>query len=212
MKKLIVSLALVLALAFGCATVPNTAKEQNYSSQTETIVDRPSLEEKYGYTKAEYDKLIRHLALLGKIEERIVFAFRTHYQSGYDTTDKSKYWVFQITKRINDPSEGVQLHAFVMKYYPTNSEGKRRTEWRRNWIFFDDDIDGYPDRYITSFWSVGEDGKLKIDYNIIKSMNDLPESKWEETYYNLRQNLWKSFIKQLMKKPFDYYRAEEPKK
>jgi hypothetical protein len=190
MKKWIV-LAAILSLLF---VSPVFAKSER------------SVEKDFGYTQAQWSKLVRNLVLLGKVEEGPIFERKTHYTSGYGP-NKYVWYMFNITKRVNDPWAGVVVSFARIQYKDgppdKNGEVNKVTDWRRNVAFIDLDIDGFPDRVVRTLWYVNEDtGKLKIEY---ENMREIHPSDRE-------YKLWGETVKVLIKKKFNYYQEKRDEK
>ena len=190
MKKLIV-LAAILSLLF---VSPAFAKTER------------SLKKDFGYTQKQWSKMVRNLVLLGKVEEGPIFKRKTHYTSGYGP-NKYVWYMFNITKRVNDPWAGVVVSFARIQYKDgppdENGEVNKITDWRRNVAFIDLDIDGFPDRVVRTLWYVSEDtGKLKIEYENVREID--PNDREYE--------LWGKVVNVLIKKEFNYYQEEQNEK
>jgi hypothetical protein len=186
MKKLI-TIAAILSLLF---VSPAFAKTEM------------SLKESFGYTQAQWEKLVRNLILLGKVEEGPLFRRVEHYTSGYGNNNYIWY-MFSISKRTNDPFSGVEVSFSKILYVdgPTDKDGKARkkVDWRRNVAFMDLDIDGFPDRFVRTLWYVNPDtGKLKIEYENVQEIQP----------YTKEWLLWGQLVRELIKKEFNYYSEE----
>lgn len=189
MKKLI-TIAAILSLLFVSPTFAKTER---------------SLERDFGYTQAQWSKLIRNLVLLGKVEEGPIYKRKSHYTSGYGK-DKYVWHMFSITKRVNDPWAGVVVSFARIQYKdgPPDKDGKvhKVTDWRRNVAIIDLDIDGFPDRFVKTIWFVDEEtGKLEIRYD---NMREIQPDDEEYT-------LWGELVNYLMEKEFDYYKERNEK-
>jgi len=186
MKKLMI-LAAILSLLF---VSPALVKAER------------SLEKDFGYTQAQWSKMIKNLVLLGKAEEGPLFKRRTHYTSGYGSSNYIWY-MFSITKRVNDPWSGIEV-TFSKILYRDGTPGKdgkseKTVDWRRNVAFFDTDIDGFPDRVVRTLWYVNPDtGKLKIEYEDVR----------EVQHFDKEYILWGHIINKLMEKEFNYYQED----
>ena len=183
MKRLII-LAATLSLLF---VSPVFAKTER------------SLEKDFGYTYTQWSKMIKNLVLLGKVEEGPIFKRKTHYTSGYGPS-KYIWYMFSITKRVNDPWAGVvvSFSKIIYKDGPPGKDGKAEkvTDWRRNVAFIDLDIDGFPDRVVRTLWYLNPDtGKIKIEYENVQEVQ--VDSK--------EYILWGQLVNKLMKKKFNYY-------
>ena len=190
MKKLIV-LAAILSLLFVSPAFADTER---------------SLEKAFGYTQTQWDKMIRNLILTGKVEEGPIFKRRTHYTSGYGP-NKYVWYMFNITKRVNDPWAGIVLSFSRIQYKdsPVGEDGKTHkvTDWRRNVAFIDLDIDGFPDRVVRTLWYLDEKtGKLKIEY---ENMREIHPGDRE-------YKLWGETVEVLIKKKFNYYQEKQDEK
>ena len=187
MKKLIV-LAAILSLLFVSPAFANSER---------------SLEKDFGYTQTQWSKMVKDLILLGKVEEGPIFKRKTHYTSGYGPS-KYIWYMFSITKRVNDPWAGVvvSFSKIVYKDGPPDKNGEinKITDRRRNVAFIDLDIDGFPDRVVRTLWYVNEDtGKLKIEYENVQEVQP----------YSKEYILWGQLVNKLMEKKFNYYMEKQ---
>ena len=158
----------------------------------------------YEYSEADYEKLIRHLILLGNEEERPVYIWHTHHRNEYGnlpdgSDDKSKYFMFQITKKMNDPEAGVELHAIKILYETNDVTRDKHTKERWNWVLYDDNIDGLPDRYVSSTWRV-KNKKIDIEYRDVIRWENIRDDDLR-SYLN---GFWNSVVMMLMHSPMEH--------
>jgi len=193
MKKLLLFL---LLFVFSCVTAP--------PKPDLAVPEEAPVVWEYDYTQEDYAKMVRHLVLLGDIEERPVYLWRTHYVNAYGehpdgSENRDIFYMFQLTKRTNDPGSGVEVHATKIIYIFDEARKERIVNERLNWIFYDDNIDGIPDRYVKSIWKV-ENKKLGIEYGDVTYMDDIIDPY----YFIYLKKFWNAIVIMLIDQPFDY--------